>query len=104
MSEEKKNNLEELSVQDHLDQIQGRTEKRRKVLLADATPQDHYDHLRDLVEIVTDPADLEDQEDGNADSDSTDQEQTTEEPDKAPPDVWSVEQHLHEIQNRKRGK
>ncbi len=104
MSEDKKKNLEELSVQDHLDQIQGRTEKRRKVLLSEATTQDHLDEMNDLVEIVTDPADLEDQEDGNADSDSTDQEQTTEEPDKAPLDVWSVEQHLHEIQNRKRGK
>ena len=89
MSEDQDKKLDELSVQDHLDQIQGRTTKRRKVKLEDATAQDHFDHKHDLVEFVRDTEEAEDQE---------------AETEPAPLDVWSVEDHLHKIQNRKRGK
>lgn len=88
MSEDKKKNLEELSVQEHLDQIQGRTTPRRKVAKDEATTQDYLDAKHDLVELVDELEAEEDQQEAD--------------PEKAPLDVWSVEDHLQEIQDKKR--
>ena len=94
MSEHDKK-LEELSVQEHLDQIQGRKESRPKVALEDATTEQHLQAIRGEIELV--PRSELPEQDEQQEQDEDDNVET--EPDNT---ARSVEFYLEQIQNRKR--
>lgn len=98
MSKDEKK-LEDLSVQDHLDEIQGRTESRPKVVLEDATADEHLQAIRGEIELVPRSQMPQDEPEDGAD----DQAEEVEPERKPEHDLWSVEEHLQQIQNRKRG-